>query len=285
MVRFGVISDCQYTDQPDMNFFVESPAGDWSYESHRMFRSSPSRLQRAVDYFNTQPLDFVVHLGDFAERDAADFAPVLKIAAQLKAPLYHVLGNHDYNASQKSTAKACQNLGLERPYYSFNRQEIRFIVLNSNELGLVDVPLDQTELRQQREAFLRQLRAEGKPYAQSYNGGIDSAQLHWLRQELTAAQEQNQLTVIFSHHPVFPPNMHNMLNCEEVLALLDEFPPLAFMNGHNHVGAFGVRRSVPYVTFPALLESTTEAHSVVTVEQSTITLRGFGTHRDGQFVR
>ena len=284
-LRFGIICDCQYTNADDMFFHVDSPAGDWSYDSHRYFRGSLERLQRAVDYFNSQELDFVAHLGDFVDRDPDDFAAVQDVAAQLKTPLYHVLGNHDFSASGRSTEQACRNLGLRQPYYSFDRGGVHFVVLNSNELSLVDVPPSKTILRAERQKFLAKLRAEGKSYAQSYNGGLGAAQLAWFRQELSTAREQNLPVVVFAHHPVFPPNMHNMVNCEEVLALLDEFPPLAFMNGHNHVGALGVRSNVPYVTFPGMVESLTEAHTVATIDDKAITLRGFGTHFDAQFTR
>lgn len=284
-IRFGVICDCQYTDSDDESFLVSSPSGDWQHQSNRYYRSSKERLARAVNYFNTQPLDFVVHLGDLADRQESDFTVVRPVLEELTAPLYHVLGNHDYSASGRSQQQACNNLGLASPYYSFCQQGVTFIVLDSNQCSLIDVTQNDSGRYERQRQYLRQLRQEGKSYAQTYNGGIDDKQKEWLIDMLQQAKRDSSPVVIFAHHPVFPPNMHNMLNCEELLAIFDNFPPIAFMNGHNHAGGFGIRRGVPYVTFPGMVESLNDAYSVVTINEDSLVFRGFGSHHDGMVQR
>ena len=277
-VRFGVVCDCQYTDADDDTFRIVSPAGDWWHDSHRRYRSSLERLQRAVTYFNTQELDFVVHLGDLADRDEADFSVALPVIEQLSAPIYHVLGNHDYKASGRSRERACQNLGLKQSYYAFDQGDLRFVVLDSNRNSRIDLPESHIRERAEITAELARRRANGQQNAQTFNGAIDDEQKRWLKQELRQAQQANKPVVIFAHHPVFPPSMHTMLNDNEILALFDDVSPLAFLNGHNHTGAFGIRQKIPYITFPGMLESETDAYSVVSIDHTAIAIHGFGSH-------
>ena len=48
-----------------------------------------------VKELNTHDLKFVIHLGDFIDRDYDSFDKVLPIYQTLKMPAYHASGNHD----------------------------------------------------------------------------------------------------------------------------------------------------------------------------------------------
>ena len=81
LFRFGAIADCQYCDKTS---------------GTRKYSDSPRKLHECVAHYNKLDLTFVVHLGDFIDRDFASFDVVGPIFGQLKAPRYHVLGNHDF---------------------------------------------------------------------------------------------------------------------------------------------------------------------------------------------
>mgnify|MGYP001177300952 CR=1 FL=1 len=80
LFRFGAVADCQYCKETS---------------AVRKYNLSPQKLTACVEYYNKLDLAFVVHLGDFIDRDFESFAKVTPIYNRLKAPHYHVLGNHE----------------------------------------------------------------------------------------------------------------------------------------------------------------------------------------------
>ena len=79
-LRFGMIADAQYVDA--------------EARGSRFYRNSLSKLEACVDDLNTQDLDFVIHLGDFIDRDFQSFDAILPIYEKLRAPSYHHHGNY-----------------------------------------------------------------------------------------------------------------------------------------------------------------------------------------------
>jgi hypothetical protein len=77
---------------------------------------------------------------------------------------------------------------------------------------------------------------------------------------------------------VYPDNDHNVWNAAEVLAVLDRHPQVvAWFNGHNHAGNFGVRSRVPFVTLRGMVETQdTSAFAVARVLSDRIVLTGQG---------
>ena len=82
LFRFGAVADCQYCSQTSLL---------------RKYNLSPKKLTECVEQYNKLDLAFVVHLGDFIARDFESFKVVTPIFAKLKAPHFHVLGNHDFS--------------------------------------------------------------------------------------------------------------------------------------------------------------------------------------------
>jgi len=54
-----------------------------------------------VRTFSEQPIDWIVHLGDFIDMEYQSYQTVLPIWHDLKSPGYHVLGNHDFSINDK----------------------------------------------------------------------------------------------------------------------------------------------------------------------------------------
>ena len=84
-------------------------------------------------------------------------------------------------------------------YYAFNRRGIRMIGLETN--------------------------CDGGVVGPSANGNVDDPQFQWLRAELEAASDRDQLIVVFGHHPI------RSLDCE----VPDETPPPCTVDdAHGH---------------------------------------------------
>lgn len=269
---FGIMADCQYADSDDRDINV---TGTDEY-IHNRYRQSPRKLQEIVTEFNKHELAFSVHLGDFIDRDLANTKVLQKITDQAKAPVWHVLGNHDFLHSEGRIGDILAAFGLNNKYYSKQIQDFRFIILDTNDLGMIEYLKDSPEWQKGQAAY-QQLKATGAINAQTWNGGLGDEQLAWLRQELQDSKVRNQKVMLFSHHPVFPPNGHNALNDIAILELIDEFDNVAcYMNGHNHLGNYGERAGVPYLTVNGILEGDDNAFGIVHVFDDHIEVTGYG---------
>ena len=86
----GLIADCQYADADTAGV--------------REYRLAPEKLAACVDDLTERELAFVVHLGDFTDRDWSSFDVVAPIFERLRAPHHHVLGNHDFAVADEHKA-------------------------------------------------------------------------------------------------------------------------------------------------------------------------------------
>ncbi|MBT4666373.1 MAG: hypothetical protein HOB63_07625, partial [Opitutae bacterium] len=127
LFRFGAVADCQYCEATSKN---------------RKYSLSPKKLTACVEHYNQMELSFVVHLGDFIDRDFSSFDKVVPIYNQLKAPHYHVLGNHDFSVVDDKKALVPAKLGLKQRYYDFTRKGWRFLAIDGNDVSLYAWPKD-----------------------------------------------------------------------------------------------------------------------------------------------
>ena len=273
---FGVMADCQYADVDNTTAIV--PNTNHLYDNR--YRLGIGKLRQAVDAFNEYDLDFVIHLGDFIDRRLDDVDMLAPIVAQLRAPLLHVLGNHDFSGSEGVPEKVLAKFGLEKSYYSRVIKDVRLIVLDTNELGVIKYQENSPQWRQGRQK-LDELQRAGALQAYDWNGGVGARQLTWLDAELTQAELQGEKVVLFSHHPVFPPHPLNALDDSAILAVIDRHNSVVvYINGHNHIGEYGERQGVPYVTMPGMLQGKTNAYGVVTLGDGTLRMQGYGRVQD-----
>ena len=76
---------------------------------------------------------------------------------------------------------------------------------------------------------------------------------------------------------VAAPSVLNALNREEILDVIDAHDNVtAFINGHDHGGAFGVRKGVPYVTMPGMLSGATNAYGIAHLYKDRLEIDGYG---------
>ena len=261
-IKIGVIADPQYADRPD--------------GSVRFYRQSPAKLAEAVSVLNNSDVDLVFNLGDLIDKDWESFDTLLAITSKLEPPLVNVLGNHDFSVSDSYKSRVPTKLGLEERYYRLDDKGWRFLILDGNDLSLYAWPEGSENARNSKQAH-----EELYPDAPSWNGGIGPEQMSWLKSELEQADEVGKPVILMSHFPVYPEDKHNLWNAEEVLSLISEHDSVkAWFNGHNHVGNYGFKNGIHFVTFKGMVDTSESAFALVTLTQDIIEIDGFGREPD-----
>lgn len=238
--RLGLVADVQYADLDDR-------------EGAR-FRSSLTRLERALARFAAAGVERVVQLGDVIEghddpmRSAADLARVLGVFASSGLRVEHVVGNHGLCLPR---AELHARLGLVSARRSFSVGGWRVVVLDSMELSLVGGDPEPAR------AWLAAHPESEYPHATSWNGGFGAAQLDWLDVQLHAARRRGERVVVLSHHPVHPAAARPRFlawDYEDALARLAELPvPCAWFAGHDHAGGHARVDGVEHWTLPGMV--------------------------------
>lgn len=273
LFSFGVMADCQYADADDTDALVTGTK-DEIYNNR--YRRSPAKLKEAVDAFNQHELAFIVHLGDFIDRNLEEAAVLHAITANAQAPLWHVLGNHDFMGSEGNLQRILDMYRMPAHYYSHVINGYRFVVLDTNDLGVIAYDADSEEWRT-GQALLSEMKQENAINAYPWNGGIGKQQLQWLRDQLNEAVKRHEKVVLFAHHPVFPPSVLNALNHEDILQVIEECPNvIAFINGHHHLGNYGSKTGVHYLTVNGMIQGDDNAFGIVRLFDDHIDVEGYG---------
>ena len=257
LFQFGAVADCQYCKQTS---------------AVRKYSQSTQKLTECVAHYNKLNLAFVVHLGDFIDRDFESFAKVVPIYNRLKAPHYHVLGNHDFSVVDEKKASVPAQLGLKNRYYDFAHKGWRFIVLDGNDVSLYAYPKNDPRSKAAT-AFHRRLKA-GTP---TWNGSVGDKQLAWIESKLKSATKAKERVMLFCHFPVHPANVHNLWNHSAITELLAKYPCVAaYLNGHNHAGNYGEKNGIHYLSLKGMVDTEKNSYSVMEVHADRLILKGFG---------
>jgi manganese-dependent ADP-ribose/CDP-alcohol diphosphatase len=262
MFSFGVIADVQYCNC--------EPAGT------RFYSRSLSKLREALTSLRKDSAQFVVNLGDLIERGYESYQPVLDIIDSSGFRVYHCIGNHDYSVD----ARFKRRLPIDRPskegYYSAEHKGFRLIFLDGNELSTY-ASVKRSALRNAEE-YLKSLRDEGRINAVEWNGAVNIRQIEWLIAQLDESVSGNEKVIIFCHFPVFPENVHNLLNYKEILSVLSGYQNIiAWFNGHNHAGNYGNFNKIHFLTMKGMVETETSgSFALVEVYRNKIWIRGSG---------
>lgn len=155
---FGLVADAQYCDCPD--------------RGNRHYRASLGKFEEAVDTFNGLDLAFTVHMGDMIDRHEESFSRIVPIFEETRDPKFDVLGNHDYDYVGLTSGETVELLGVPAPYYQFESEGWRFVVLDTKDLSLYANP-EGSEKHQQAEEILAELKESGAVNAKPYNGAVE----------------------------------------------------------------------------------------------------------------
>lgn len=231
-IRFGVVSDIHFADRdPQIN---------------RYYRQSLDKLAECVDTMEKEKVDFLVELGDFKDQgDPPNMEQTIhfldtieKEFNRFSGPCYHVLGNHDEDSISKQQFLARirnGDLPEARNYYSFEKNDFQFIVLDAN------------------------FTSEGIPYEKGNfdwkDCHVPQEQLDWLKDKL---ENQKLPTIIFIHQRL--DSFHSLRdycpdNADDVRNILEEANNvLAVFQGHDHRGGFNSINNIPYYTIKGMIE-------------------------------
>ena len=240
LFTFGIVADVQYAES--------ETAGT------RFYRSSLNKLREAVSAFHEDSVDFVITLGDLIDNDYDSYKPVLNILDSSGLKFYHVTGNHDYSVDARYKRKLPSEYGARPGYYSVLFNNFRLIFLNGNEISTYSSK--NRAIIKQANALLDTLKKRGEPNVMEWNGGVSDKQLLWLDNQMNEANVKNEKVFIFCHFPVFPENVHNLLNYKDVLIVLGKYQnTVAWFNGHNHAGNYGNFNMTHFVTLKGMVET------------------------------
>ncbi len=254
----GVMADCQYCTGPS--------------EGQRLYQRSRQKLEACVEHWNLLELDAAFHLGDLIDRGIASFDVVTPIFGRLRAPGYHVLGNHDYSVADEHKPHVPAKLGLKSGYYDLEMGGWRFVVLDGNDISFHAHAAGSKGRREAERYYAK--HAAGAP---RWNGAIGAEQLAWLRGVLQAATEMGERAIVLCHFPVFPANKHNLWNAAEVLAVLRDFPCVqAYLSGHNHAGGYGRSGGIHFLTLRGMVDTAATAYAVLEIREERIDVLGYG---------
>lgn len=260
-VQIGLIADVQFASRKGTG--------------RRKYRESLRKLTACVKKFNEEQVDLAIQLGDLIDRKVKNFKPVLSRLKKLNMPLYHVLGNHDF-AIDKSGEAVPDILNLDRRYYHFRVRNWTFIVLDGNQISTFAWP--ESSEKHQRAIQMRQnLKEKGAPNAKTWNGGIGTKQKTWLRTVLKQADQKNQKAIVLCHYPVYPADVHNLYNDQEVIEILESHSsPVAYLSGHNHHGNYGRKNGIHYLTLKGMVDTDQNSFAIMELFPDRLNFRGFG---------
>ncbi|MDF2440161.1 MAG: hypothetical protein JWN98_1145, partial [Abditibacteriota bacterium] len=150
---------------------------------------------------------FGLALGDIMFDNLQFYEPLNASFATLGIPWYHTLGNHDLNFDSPDDAHSDETFkSIYGPsYYAFNYGPTHFLVLND-------------------------VRWSGSRAGQrgSYSGGLDAAQLEFIRNDLKTVP-RDRLVVVAMHIP-----LHSLTNRQELYRLLEDRPNVLVLSAHTH---------------------------------------------------
>ncbi len=211
MVRFAVFTDLHYDNIPDGN----------------------RRLKEFLSNISNEKLDFIISLGDLCYPKKEN-KEILTRLEQQGIPVYYALGNNDTDEHEQN--HVVNFFQMERDFYSFQLEGIKFIVLNSCYMkgGNEFLPYNKANYNKCSDEY---------PF-------IPEPEMIWLQKELN---DENMQYVIFSHHSLVNEfGNRGIINREKVRSLLEKRNILLCMNGHDHGDDCKIINGIPYYTLNAM---------------------------------
>ena len=257
-LTFAAIADCQYCA-------VES-------RGVRKYALSKEKLSKCVIHLNSMELEFVIHLGDFIDRDFRSFDVVIPIYKKLKFPKYHVLGNHEFDVKDEYKEDVPKKLGLKSKYYDFKHGKWRFIVLDGNDISFHAYPKNSSSYKASKDYY-----ETNNPKSPKWNGAVGSKQLSWLKSILDKSIKNAEKVIIFCHFPVYPKNSHNLWNAQEMIDLIEPYTCVkAYFSGHNHKGNYAQKKGIHYITLKGMVDTNETSYAVIDIDHEKIVIKGHG---------
>lgn len=228
-LKIGLITDLHYADKP--------PAGT------RHYRETPTKLEKAIEQFTRDKVDFTVELGDLvdAAKSVEDETGYLKTIntqlAKIPGDRHYVLGNHCVQTLTK--AEFLAGIERENSYYSFDAAGYHFVVLDAC------------------------FNSDHEPYGRNNftwtDANMPARQLEWLEADLKKAEGK---AIIFAHQRLDVTKQHSVKNAETVRKVLEgSAKVIAVFQGHSHQNDLQDIAGIHYCTVAAMVEGSGEQNN------------------------
>lgn len=307
-LRVGILADIQYAPIEDGYSYSGVP---------RYYKHALSTAKLASQHFEDEKVDCVINLGDTIDGKCLDvpgggsraLEDVLEALEGYKGPILHTYGNHElYSLSRKELAEklnvpfvteedgSCKDLV---GYWSYALAGIRFVIIDSYDISLLDRSETNSSKRKEAEEVLSMHNpnfpeAENSPNGLDglnkryvgFNGGVGSKQLQWLQDTLSQSRKNNEKVILLSHQPILPGSSSPVCliwNYQDVLNTIQPYHDtiLACFSGHAHKG--GYKRDdegsgIHFRVIEAVLETNApmDTYAFMEVYEDRIVIEGFG---------
>lgn len=246
-LRIGLMTDLHYADK--------------MASGTRHYRETLAKLEEAATQFERDKLEFLVELGDLIDAaDAVDtekryLKTVNREFSEICKDRHYVLGNHCVDTLKKE--EFLGEVGQEKSYYSFDRGDYHFVVLDSC------------------------FRADGVAYSRKNfkwtDANIPAAELDWVKADLEATDKN---VIVFAHQRLDVSNNHGVKNNAEVRNILESSGQvLAVFQGHSHQNDVKEINGIHYCTLVAMVEGSgaeNNGYSLLEIEANgTLRVTGF----------
>ncbi|MDB4673740.1 metallophosphoesterase [Verrucomicrobiales bacterium] len=269
MLKLGLVADCQYA-------LGVAPYLD------RYPAESLSKLGQAIDHFRSdREIQAVLNLGDLIDEGAAHFAAPLELFGKLEVPIFHALGNHDFDVSEYAKTNVAEILGLAGRYYTTPLPESgwRLVVLDGTTESTFGHPRKSDAWHRAVEVWERM-----EPRPEEWNGGLGEAQLAWLEETLAAARKTGERVIVACHWPLLPEGSRFLLwDAGEVRQILVRYADIvaAYLCGHHHEGGISkiyghAEVDIPHLNLVGMVDTHENAYAVATFSEQGLFLEGFG---------
>ena len=266
-LKIGLVADPQYADKPASN--------------KRYYRESLWKLEDAIDTFNYNGVDFVQNLGDIIDIEWESYDSILPIYDKLNPDIenYQLLGNHDFSIDSTHMKDLLDRLSMPDFYYSYSKEGWKFIVLDATDYSYYSNLLHNHDINQVNFYFEN---TKEKSNNHHWNSAIGEEQQNWLKQELVSAISLNQKVILFSHLPIRPQsNSHNLWNDYEIVDIIENSANVvAFINGHNHSGAYEFKNGIHYITIFGMVDTMISSYGILEIYKDSLVLRGYGNQKN-----
>ncbi len=262
VVRFGLMSDSHYADRDP--------------SSVRFFRQALDKMGEAVQVFNDENVDLVIHLGDFKDQDKRKkredtlryLAEIESEYAKFQGARYHCIGNHDIDSiSKKEFLENIVNTGIpkDRGFYSFDNSGYHFVVLDPN--------------------FSSNGEEHNNGNFKWDDANIPEHQWEWFEKDLQATKLP---TFVFSHFTLFEfvrdGKHYHISNYERAQKIMEQSGTvLAVFQGHVHEERHEEINGIHYCTLLGMVDfegMENNSFSIVEVSDGEINIKGFKRSND-----
>lgn len=188
------------------------------------------RMAQILDRARKNRVDFIIHCGDLCH-NVKTAAPILDQYNNFELPHYHVIGNHDFEATKTLEDVVNAYQMKNGNFYSFDRGAFRFIVLDTNYFRCPDGSImhyassTAYEKCHQKEAI------------------VTPEQVAMLREKISTAKGP---CVVFSHHGFkYTSGITNAVEVKKAVFESQKFPVM-WINGHHHRNSLKLENEVAF---------------------------------------